>query len=89
MKCEICKKEFEPIRKNQVCCSSECKKEKERRYQADYYEKTKGTRVLTKEQIEANQKQNRERYRNMPREKKEKFLAEKRKKYRESKQKKT
>ena len=85
MICEICKKEFEPKRKNQVCCSGGCKKEKERRWQADYYKKIKGSRKLTKEQIDANRERCRERYRKMSAEEKEKFLAEKRRRYREAK----
>jgi hypothetical protein len=84
MKCQICEKEFNPVRKNQACCSNECKKEKERRWQADHYQKIKGTRVLTEEQIESNRVRNRNRYRNMDPEKKKQFLAEKRRKYQES-----
>jgi hypothetical protein len=38
MKCEICKKKFEPTRKNQTVCSNpDCKKKKEKQYQAEYY----------------------------------------------------
>ncbi len=88
MKCAICGKEFEQLRGNQYYCSTECRKENERRWQAAYYKRTKGTRTLTKEQVEKNKIRNRDRYRNMDPEKKKRLLAEKRRKYRESKKKK-
>ena len=85
--CVICKKEFEPKRKNQACCGAGCKLEKERRWQAAHYQKTKGTRILTDKQIEANRKRNRERYQNMDVEKKEKLLEKMRNKYHKNKEK--
>ena len=39
MKCEICGIEFDQTRNNTTCGKEECKKEKERRYQAEYYKR--------------------------------------------------
>lgn len=41
MICEICKKPFEAVRKNNTVCGDACKIEKEKRYQADYYNQKK------------------------------------------------
>lgn len=88
MNCKICGNSFEPKRKNQSCCSDKCKREKERRYQAEYHKRTGKKRILTDEQKEANRKRARAYYKNMPQGKKEKLLKKMREEYRAKKKKK-